>query len=132
MARIVLTALRNIMAGKEVLKESMEETGKKEVKNLEKRLEAMNTIASVSTLLGLLGTISGMIKIFAVISLETVVNPGSLAGGISEALYTTAAGLTVAIPTVVAYKYLLGRARAYASFMEEGAFALLQRIDDRK
>ena len=66
-------------------------------------------MSNVSTLLGLLGTIAGMIKIFNVISTKDIVNPPALAGGISEALYTTALGLTVAIPAFIAYKFLSGR-----------------------
>src|SRR3989338_8064088 len=93
----------------EALKGVMEEAGRKETVRLFKNVEALSTIASISTLLGLLGTISGMIKIFAVISQQTVVNPTTLAGGISEALNTTAYGLTVAIPTIIFYKYLYSK-----------------------
>lgn len=130
-SRIVLTALKNAGSGGELLREVVQEKGKFEVKELEKYLEGMSTIASVSTLLGLLGTISGMIKIFSVISLEKVVNPGSLAGGISEALYTTAAGLTVAIPTIVAYKYFYSRSRKFATEMEQGAFNIIKILEER-
>lgn len=128
-SRIALKALRNAGANGELLREVVEETGKIEVKELERYLEGMSTIASVSTLLGLLGTISGMIKIFSVISMEKVVNPGSLAGGISEALYTTAAGLTVAIPTIVAYKYFYSRTRKFATEMEQGIFNIIKIVE---
>lgn len=128
-SRIALKALRNAGTNGELLREIVEETGKIEMKELERYLEGMSTIASVSTLLGLLGTISGMIKIFSVISMEKVVNPASLAGGISEALYTTAAGLTVAIPTIVAYKYFYSRTRKFATEMEQGIFNIIKIVE---
>ncbi len=128
-SRVVLEALRNAGTKGELLREVVEEKGKMEVKGLERYLEGMSTIASVSTLLGLLGTISGMIRIFSVISVEKVVNPGSLAGGISEALYTTAAGLTVAIPTIVAYKYFYSRTRKFAVEMEQGVFNIIKLLE---
>lgn len=128
-SRIALSVIRNAGANGELLREVVEETGKIEVKELERYLEGLSTIASVSTLLGLLGTISGMIKIFSVIHMEKVVNPSSLAGGISEALYTTAAGLTVAIPTIVAYKYFYSRTRKFATEMEQGIFNIIKIIE---
>lgn len=128
-SRIALKALRNAQTNSELLREVVEEAGRIEVKELERYLEGMSTIASVSTLLGLLGTISGMIKIFSVISLQKAVNPGSLAGGISEALYTTAAGLTVAIPTIVAYKYFYSRTRKFATEMEQGSFNIIKILE---
>ncbi len=130
-SRIALSVMRNAGANGELLREVVEETGKIEVKELERYLEGLSTIASVSTLLGLLGTISGMIKIFSVIHMEKVVNPSSLAGGISEALYTTAAGLTVAIPTIVAYKYFYSRTRKFATEMEQGIFNIIKIIERR-
>lgn len=109
LSKILLSLLQNAGKSEEVLKSIAEDTGRRNFQELERFLEGMATIASVSTLLGLLGTISGMIKIFSVISYQQVVDPPSLAGGISEALYTTAAGLTVAIPTIVGYKFLSGK-----------------------
>jgi biopolymer transport protein ExbB len=79
----------------------------------------------VSTLLGLLGTISGMITIFSVISAQATVNPASLAGGISEALITTYAGLTVAIPSLVMYKYLQSKTTALILEMEQHSIRLV-------
>lgn len=125
-ARIIETALRNNSRKRDFLKEVMEEAGRKESFHLEKYIETMSTIASVSTLLGLLGTISGMIKIFSVISHQAAVNPPSLAGGISEALYTTAAGLAVAIPTIVGYRFLTGRVDILIKEMEEFAHRVLE------
>ncbi len=126
MARIISTGIKNNGKTRETIKALMEETGRKETVRLFKNIEALSTIASISTLLGLLGTISGMIKIFAVISQQTVVNPTTLAGGISEALNTTAYGLTVAIPTIVFYKYLYSKVDALILSMEEYSIHILE------
>lgn len=119
LARVVMVGLKNAGKKREQIKEVLEEVGGREATYLERYIEALATIASVSTLLGLLGTISGMIKIFSVISREIVVNPTILAGGISEALNTTAFGLLVAIPTTIFYKYLIGKAETMIVEMEE-------------
>jgi biopolymer transport protein ExbB len=96
-------------APREVLKEVVEDAGRHAVHDLERYLNALGTIAAISPLLGLLGTVSGMIRSFTAITTEGVGNPTVLAGGISEALITTAAGLVVAIPALIAYRYLRGR-----------------------
>jgi biopolymer transport protein ExbB len=118
-ARIASAALINSDKPKEELKEEIEEAGRKEALELGRYIEGLGAISNVSTLLGLLGTISGMIKIFKVISEQPIVNPPSLAGGISEALYTTAFGLLVAIPAYIAYKYTSGKADMLTSELEE-------------
>lgn len=119
MARILMVGLKNAGEKREHLKEVVVEVGSREATYLERYLEGLATIANISTLLGLLGTISGMITIFSVIAHETAVNPTSLAGGISEALNTTAFGLVVAIPTTIFYKYLVGKAETMIVEMEE-------------
>ena len=121
MARIFIVALENAGKKRGHLREMVEEAGIREAIYLERHLEGLATIAGISTLLGLLGTISGMISIFGVISKEAVVNPTTLAGGISEALNTTAFGLVVAIPTTVFYKYLAGKAGRMIVEMEENS-----------
>ena len=78
-----------------------------------------------------LGTIAGMIKIFSVISSESVVNPSTLAGGISEALYTTAAGLTVAIPTLVFYRYVSSKSNTLVLEMEECSTQIVELIKEK-
>jgi biopolymer transport protein ExbB len=95
-------------------------------------MEALATIANVATLLGLLGTIAGMIEIFSVISEQTVVNPTSLAHGISVALYTTAFGLSVAIPTLVGHRYLSGRADALILQMEETSIEMMELLKEKE
>lgn len=126
MARILMVGLKNAGKKREYVKEVMQEVGGREAMYLERYLEALSTIAGVSTLLGLLGTIQGMIMIFSIIATETTVNPQSLAGGISTALNTTAFGLVVAIPTTIFYKYLLGKAETMIVEMEEGATHIVE------
>lgn len=127
-SRIALAALENSDKPKEELREEIEEAGRKETLELMRYTEGLGTISSVSTLLGLLGTISGMIKIFKVIADKPIVNPPELAGGISEALYTTAFGLLVAIPAFIAYKYIVGRADELISLMEEESRKIMEFI----
>jgi biopolymer transport protein ExbB len=131
-ARILVVGIKNFGKRREIIKEYLEEVGRHESASLERFVEALGTIAGVSTLLGLLGTISGMIKIFSVISAETVVNPGSLAGGISEALVTTYAGLTVAIPTIVMYKYLQSKANTLIREMEEHSIRMVDLLKEKE
>lgn len=109
MSRLVLIALRNAGQGRVVVKEAVQEVGRREAAHLERYVGMLGTISNVSTLLGLLGTVSGMIKSFSVISTQGIGNPALLAGGISEALVATAAGLATAIPSFVAYRYFLAR-----------------------
>lgn len=117
-ARVLAAGLRAAGQRRDVMKDHLEESGRQEAAGLERFVDTLGTIAGVSTLLGLLGTISGMIEIFSVISTESVVNPASLAGGISEALVSTLAGLSVAIPTIVMHRYLLNKAHALTLEME--------------
>ena len=117
-ARVLAAGVRAAGRSRAVVKEHMEEAGRREAAELVRFVDTLGTIAGVSTLLGLLGTISGMIEIFSVISTQSAVNPGTLAGGISEALVTTLAGLSVAIPTIVMHRYLLNKANALTLEME--------------
>lgn len=93
-----------------IVRDSLEEAGRQEASLLTRRLGVLETVAAVSPLLGLLGTVLGMIRVFAVISLGGIGNPETLSSGISEAMVTTAAGLFVGIPALVAYNWLNGRA----------------------
>ncbi len=127
-SRVALAALENSYKPKEELREEIEEAGRKETLELMRYAEGLGTISNVSTLLGLLGTISGMIKIFRVIADKPIVNPPELAGGISEALYTTAFGLLVAIPAFIAYKYIVGRADELISLMEEEGRKIMEYV----
>jgi biopolymer transport protein ExbB len=109
LGQILAAGLTHRFATREVLKEALEDSGRHVVHELERYLNPLGTIAAISPLLGLLGTVSGMIRSFTAITTQGVGNPTVLAAGISEALITTAAGLTVAIPALIAYRYLRGR-----------------------
>ena len=119
-------------AGKprEVIGEALQEAGRLEAAALERFVGVVGTIAAIAPLLGLLGTVTGMIKIFQRVTTEGVGDPRMLAGGIWEALITTAAGLTVAIPAYVAYRYLLSRADALVLEIENGATTVLRGITE--
>lgn len=128
LARIAVAALEYRDRPKQELRENIENIGKKESLDLVRYIEGLGAISNVSTLLGLLGTISGMIKIFKVIAEQPIVNPPSLAGGISEALYSTAFGLMVAIPAFIAYKYTSGKADEVIVEMEEEGNVIMEGI----
>ncbi len=126
LGRVLAAGLVNLHHEREIMKESIEEAGRHVVLELERYLNTLGTIASISPLLGLLGTVFGMIKVFAAISVHGVGNAGNLAGGISQALITTAAGLSVAIPALMFYRYFRGRVEALVSTMEEEALKLVE------
>jgi biopolymer transport protein ExbB len=104
---------------KEEIQEAIQEAGLLEIPQLEKNLAVLGTIAVIAPLLGLLGTVTGMIKSFTTIALEGTGDPQQLAGGISEALLTTATGLTIAIPTMVAYTYFDARVSRFVTEIEQ-------------
>ena len=111
------------------IKEAIEDASLNEIPKLERNLTALATIAHVSPLLGLLGTVTGMVRCFQIIQAQTTsfhpVSPGNLAGGIWEALLTTVAGLIVAIPAFVAYNYLVSRVNNFILEMEKAATELV-------
>jgi biopolymer transport protein ExbB len=129
LGRVLAAALVNRHRSRDVIKEAVEDTGRHVVYRLERFLNTLGTIAGISPLLGLLGTVIGMIKVFSAILAHGVGNANQLAGGISEALITTAAGLTVAIPSFFFYRYFKGRVAAYVVSMEEQAINLIEAID---
>lgn len=126
LGRILAAGLANRHQDRETMKESIEEVGRHEVHELERFLNALGTIAAITPLLGLLGTVIGMIKVFEVITALGIGDPGVLAEGISEALITTAAGLTIAIPSLMFYRYFRGRVEALVVTMEREALKLLE------
>jgi biopolymer transport protein ExbB len=123
---ILAVGLQNRDKEREVMKESIEEVGRHVVHELQRYLNSLGTIAAVSPLLGLLGTVIGMIKVFTNLTTHGVGNVGSLAGGISEALITTAAGLLVAIPALMFYRYFRGRVDQLVVIMEQEAIKLVE------
>lgn len=128
LGRILAAGLVNMQHEREVMKEAIEESGRQVVLELERFLNTLGTIASITPLLGLLGTVIGMIKVFTAITAQGVGNPTVLAGGISEALITTAAGLSVAIPSLMFYRYFRGRVDMLVIRMEEEALKLVEVI----
>jgi biopolymer transport protein ExbB len=113
---------------REVLKEAIEDAGRHVVHDLERYLNPLGTIAAITPLLGLLGTVSGMIRAFTAITAQGVGNPTVLAGGIAEALITTAAGLTVAIPSLIAYRFLRGRVDGLVIMIEKEAIRFIEAL----
>ncbi len=128
LGEILAAGLVNRHREREIIKESIEDAGRQVVHDLERFLNSLGTIASISPLLGLLGTVIGMVKVFAAITTHGVGDPTVLAGGISEALITTAAGLTVAIPSLIGYRYLRGRVDALAVRMEKEALTMVEAL----
>ena len=128
LGQVLAAGLANRDAGREIAKEGIEDTGRHVVHEMERYLNPLGTIAVISPLLGLLGTVIGMVKVFAAITAHGVGDPGVLAGGISEALITTAAGLTVAIPSLIGYRYLRGRVDALVVRMEKEAMKFLEAL----
>jgi biopolymer transport protein ExbB len=113
-----------------LVKEAVEERGGREAVILEKRVGILSTIANLTPLLGLLGTVSGMIKTFNVISLQGAGNPAQLAGGIAEALITTATGLCIAIPTLVCHRILKDKAQSLIFEMEENSIRIIEIMEN--
>lgn len=129
LGRILAAALRNRSRSREIIKESVEDTGRHVMHELERYLNSLGTIAGISPLMGLLGTVIGMIKVFSTILIHGVGDAAQLAGGISQALITTAAGLTVAIPAYFFHRYFIGKVSELVIKMEEQAIALIDAID---
>ena len=126
LGRILAGGLMNAKHGREIMKESIEHEASQVIHDLERFLNPLGTIATITPLLGLLGTVIGMIKVFAEIQLAGVGNAGNLAGGISEALITTASGLSVAIPALICHRYFIRRVDELVVGMEQEAIKLVE------
>jgi len=126
MGRILAGGLMNAKHGREIMKESIEHEASQVIHELERFLNPLGTVATITPLLGLLGTVIGMIKVFAEIQLAGVGNAGNLAGGISEALITTAAGLSIAIPALICHRYFIRRVDELVVSMEQEAIKLVE------
>jgi biopolymer transport protein ExbB len=128
LGRIMAVGLSNRNAEREIVKERIEDSGRHVVHELERYLGTLGTIAGASPLLGLLGTVLGMIRMFAGVTASGVGNPAVVAGGIGQALITTAAGLIVAIPALIAYRYLRGRVEGLVVEMEKETIKFLETL----
>lgn len=126
LGEILAAGIANHRRGREQMKEAIEEAASRVVHELERYLNTLGTIAAITPLLGLLGTVIGMIKVFSAIRLEGTGNAQILAGGISEALITTAAGLTVAIPALFLYRFFQRRVDELVVSMEQEAIKLVE------
>lgn len=126
LGRVLAAGLVNRHHERQIMKESIEEVGRHVVHELGRFLNTLGTIASISPLLGLLGTVIGMIKVFTVITTVGLGDPAVLAEGISVALITTAAGLTVAIPALMFYRYFQGKIDELVISMEQEALKMVE------
>jgi biopolymer transport protein ExbB len=129
LGRIIATGLERRGQSRNLLRERIEDTGRHVVHELERFLSALGTIAAISPLLGLLGTVAGMIKIFQIVSVQGNSNFSLLSVGIAEALLTTAAGLTVAIPSLLFYRYFHARISELVVRMEQETLRLIDILD---
>jgi biopolymer transport protein ExbB len=131
-ANIVKAGLDHAESDWTVIRDVLQETGRREATLLTRRLGVLETVAAISPLMGLLGTVLGMIRIFAAVSSAGVGNPEALSGGISEAMVTTAAGLFIGIPALVAYNSLDARAGRLIFDLETYASKLLDALRRRQ
>jgi len=127
-ANIILTGLQNKDLSPEEVRELLSDQGRQEVRSLERGLPALETVAGIAPLLGLLGTVLGMIKVFTVISQQGTGQASLLAGGISEALITTATGLVIGILALIMYNYFFHKAENYILDIEKYTTQLMQKI----
>jgi len=133
LGRVLAAGLINRHLSRDLIRESIEENGRHVVHEMEKFMNALGTISTITPLLGLLGTVIGMIRVFTAITVIGVGDPAQLAGGISEALITTAAGLSVAIPSLIFYRHLKRKIDELVVAMEQEAMKLVEFLHgDRK
>ncbi len=125
LGNVLAAGLINSRHGRQIMKESIEEVASHEIHEMERYLNALGTVAAVAPLMGLLGTVIGMIKVFAEIMAQGTGQANLLAGGISEALITTAAGLVVAIPALICHRILQRRVDEIVVYMEQEALKLV-------
>src|SRR6201998_2750639 len=129
LGKVLAAGLANRNRPREVLMERLEDTGRHVVHELERFLNTLGTIAGVSPLLGLLGTVTGIIRSFNAIEAGGMGDPRALSGGIAEALICTVAGLCVAIPSLIAYRYLRGRGDRIGVGVEKQAIRMAAALE---
>src|SRR5579863_5685009 len=129
LGRVLAAGLANRHRSRDAMMERLEDAGRHVVHDLERFLNMLGTIASISPLLGLLGTVVGIIKSFNALQAGSAGDPRMLSGGIGEALIATAAGLCVAIPALIAYRYLRGRVERISVEMEKDAMRIVDAIE---
>src|SRR5580693_6328604 len=129
LGKVLAAGLANRNRPREIMMERLEDAGRHVVHELERFLNTLGTIASISPLLGLLGTVTGIIKAFNALQAGAAGDPRMLSGGIAEALIATAAGLCVAIPALISYRYLRGRVERFVIEMEKDAIKLADAVE---
>lgn len=129
---LLVPALENRRQSRELIREVVRDAGRQEVPELERYLGVLGTVASISPLLGLLGTVLGMIQVFSVISMQGVGQADALAGGISQAMITTATGLAIAIPALAAYNYFVSKAEGLVLEIERLVLEMIKLIVQRR
>ena len=128
LGRILAAGLGNMNQGRDVMKESIQDAASHVVHDLERYLNTLGTIAAVAPLLGLLGSVLGIIEVFSMIMVQGSGNASFLAGGISQALISTAAGLAVAIPALVMHRYFVGKIDAIVVELEQETIKLVDAL----
>ncbi len=128
LGRVLASGLESVGSPRHLIKENIEETGRHVVHSMDKYMTTLGTIAAIAPLLGLLGTVVGMISVFSVITAQGVGSPRDLAGGISQALVTTAAGITVAVIALIAHRYYRSKINDYAVEMEKETIKLVDTV----
>jgi biopolymer transport protein ExbB len=131
LGQLLANGLKNRNKPRNMMVERLEDGGRHVVHELERYLNTLGTIAAVAPLLGLLGTVAGIIHAFNAITANGLGDPRTLSGGIGEALITTAAGLTVAIPSLIAYRFLRGKVERLVVLMEKEAMRMVDALDQR-
>jgi len=129
LGKLFAAGLANRHRPREILMERLEDTGRHVVYELERFLNTLGTISSISPLLGLLGTVTGIIRSFNAINAGGMGDPRALSGGIAEALIATVAGLCVAIPSLIAYRYLRGKVERIVVEMEKNAMRMADAVE---
>jgi len=133
LGRVLAAGLINRHLSRDLIRESIEENGRHVVHEMERFMNTLGTISTIAPLLGLLGTVIGMIRVFTAITVIGIGDPAQLAGGISEALITTATGLTVAIPSLIFHRHLRRKIDELVVAMEQEAMKLVEFLQgDRK
>lgn len=127
-ANVILTGLENQALPRDELKEAIVDQGRQEARNLERGLVALETIAGIAPLLGLLGTVLGMVGAFETISETTMVEISQISDDISKALITTVVGLTIGIPSLVGYNYLIDKAESLILEIEKHSAKLIHKL----
>jgi len=131
LGQILAAGLQHRDDSRDLMKESIEDTGRHVVHELERYLNTLGTIAAITPLLGLLGTVLGIMQVFAVITTQGTANTQSLSGGIAVALITTVTGLTIAIPALILYRYFRGKVDDLVVRMEADAMKMIEAIGNR-